>query len=123
MPSLTPSFKKIIDESLVSRVVPHLEMRTIARIKRLSEIIPSLTSVEAFYSLSDSNSEIKFSICNVLYTSNVGDKLVWIEGETEDKFHETAYICKFAGQMGDSYRSLTLFKSWISDIRQTVVYH
>ncbi len=95
-------------------------IKKIAKIKKLHDIIPQFSSIQAFYSLNNEENVIEISIKDVNYSTANEGKYVFLESVKDTGFHDKVWTCRTAD---DEFSKIYLYESWLEDIKETIVFY
>lgn len=95
-------------------------IKKIAKIKKLHDIIPQFSSIQAFYSLNNEENIIEITIKDICYSTKNEGKHVFLECVSENGFHDKVWTCRTAD---DEFSKIMLYESWLEDIKETIVFY
>jgi hypothetical protein len=99
-----------------------INVRKVATIKPISEVMEGLEALEAYYALKENHKEVGFYVGDFKFSSLWGGKKVVLNSRCTE-FHETLYkcnLCEIDFDFNTGNDPLLLFESWLTDIKNEI---
>lgn len=113
-----------MDELLQPEKEERIEVKKTAKIRKLFDLFPQLTSIQAFYSLKDESIPIEISIGKIKYNDKYEGKEVFLDSLVETESHDKVWSCKLIPLEDHfNYERLLLYESWLEEQKEAIVYY